>query len=72
MASYCSCSGTGSASQKVTIPAVPVPIPAPYLDHRKLIFPKFVWKNLAFLHSKLFNKENIYRINFITFIVKCE
>ncbi len=39
---------------------VPVPVPAPYLDHKKQIFQqKKIWKNFAFLHSKLFYKEKV-------------
>jgi hypothetical protein len=30
-----------------------------YLDHKKQIFQKNLWKNLSFLHSKLFYKEKI-------------
>jgi hypothetical protein len=36
---------------------VPVPVPAPYLDHKKQIFPNKFWNFFAFLHSKLFYEE---------------
>jgi hypothetical protein len=29
--------------EKITVP-VPVPVPAQYLDHKKQIFPKKIWK----------------------------
>jgi hypothetical protein len=32
---------------------VMVPVPVPYLDYKKQIFQKKIWKNFAFLHSKL-------------------
>ncbi len=47
-----------------------VPVPVPYLDHKKHSFQQKFWKTLAFLHSKPFHKEKIYK--FIKFIVKCE
>jgi hypothetical protein len=40
---------------------VPVPVPAPYLDHKKQIFQKNFGNFLAFLHSKLFYKEKVYK-----------
>ncbi len=49
-------SGSGSFSWKVT-----VPVPAPYLDHKKQIFGKNLWKIFAFLLCKLFYKENVYK-----------
>jgi hypothetical protein len=45
---------------KVTAP-VPVPIPAPYLDHKKQIFQEYFWNFFAFLHSKLYYKEKVYK-----------
>ncbi len=38
-----------------------VPVPAPYLDHKKQIFQKKFWNFFAFLHSKLFYKEKVYK-----------
>jgi hypothetical protein len=29
--------------EKITVPVL-VPVPAPYLDHKKLIFQKKIWK----------------------------
>jgi hypothetical protein len=40
---------------------VPVPVPAPYLDHKKQIFQEKFWNFFAFLHSKLFYKEKVYK-----------
>jgi hypothetical protein len=44
--------------EKIT---VPVPVPAPYLDHKKLIFQKKIWKFFGFLLSKLFYKEKVHK-----------
>jgi hypothetical protein len=46
-----------------TFEKVPVPVPAPYmyLDHRKQIFQNKFWNFFAFLHSKLFYKEKVYK-----------
>ncbi len=38
---------------------VPVPVPTPYLDHKKHRFKKISWKLVAFLHRKLFYKQNL-------------
>ncbi len=38
---------------------VPFPVPAPYLDHKKQIFPEKCLNFFAFLHSKLFYKEKV-------------
>jgi hypothetical protein len=51
--SYGSCSG--SYCLKVT-----VPVPAPYLDHEKQIKKK-IRKYFAFLLSKLFYMEKVYK-----------
>ncbi len=48
----------GSYFWKVT---VPVPVPAPYLDHKKPIFLLKSEIFFAFLHSKLFYKEKVYK-----------
>jgi hypothetical protein len=40
---------------------VPVPVPAPYLDHKKQIFQEYLLNFFAFLHSKLFYKEKVYK-----------
>jgi hypothetical protein len=40
---------------------VPVPAQAPYLDHKKQIFQKNYGKFFAFLLSKLFCKEKVYK-----------
>jgi hypothetical protein len=41
---------------------VPVPVPAPYLDHKKQIFLKKILDIFfAFLHSKRFYKEKVYK-----------
>ena len=41
---------------------VPVPVPAPYLDHKKQIFQnKNVDFFFAFLLSKVFYKEKVYK-----------
>ena len=45
--------------EKIKVP-VPVPIPAPYLDHKKQIFQKKIWKFFDFLLSKLFYKEKVH------------
>jgi hypothetical protein len=51
---------------------VPAPVLVPYLDHRKHSFPKSLWENLAFLHSKLFHKEKIdYFHQIHNFILLC-
>jgi hypothetical protein len=39
---------------------VPVPVPAPYIDDKKQILKK-IGKNIAFLLSKLFYKEKVYK-----------
>jgi hypothetical protein len=44
--------------EKVT---APVPVPTPYQDHKKQIFQKKCWKFFAFLLSKLFYKEKVYK-----------
>jgi hypothetical protein len=44
--------------EKVT---VPVPVSAPYLDHKKQIFQKKLWKFFDFLLSKLFYKEKVHK-----------
>ncbi len=44
--------------EKVTFP---VPVPAPYLDHKKQIFPKKCWKFFWLLLSKLFYKEKVHK-----------
>ena len=44
--------------EKVTIP---VPVPAPYLDHKKQIFQKNFGIFFAFLLSKVFYKEKVYK-----------
>ncbi len=49
-------SGSGSYFWKVT-----VPVPAPYLDHKKLIFQENFWNFFAFLPSKLYSKEKVYK-----------
>jgi hypothetical protein len=46
--------------EKVTA-TFPVPVPAPYLDHKKQIFKKNFGKSFAFLLSKLFYKEKVYK-----------
>ncbi len=60
-------SGSGSYFWKVT---VPVPVPSPYLDHKKQIFQEKCWTFFAFLPSKLFYKEKVYKFQQI--YVKCE
>ncbi len=54
--------------EKVTVP-VPVPVPAPYLDHKKQIFKKKLWKFFDFLLVCFTWKKFI---NFNKFMVKCE
>jgi hypothetical protein len=39
---------------------VTVPVSAPYLDHKKQIFPKKIWNFFDFLLSKLFYKEKVH------------
>ncbi len=51
-------SGFGSYFWKVP---VPVPVPAPYLDHKKQIFLLEFGNLFAFLHSKLFYEEKVYK-----------
>jgi hypothetical protein len=46
--------GSGSDFRQVT-----VPVPVPYFDPKKQFFKKKLGKNLAFLHSKLFYKDEI-------------
>jgi hypothetical protein len=47
-----------STFEKVT---VPVPVPAPYLDHKKQIFPKNNVNFFDVLLSKLFYKEKVHK-----------
>ncbi len=50
--------GSGSYFWKKVM--VPVSVPAPYVDHKKQIFPEKFWNFfLAFLHSKLFYKGKV-------------
>ncbi len=39
-----------------------VPVPAPYLDHKKPVFQKKIGIFFAFLLSKLFYKEKVYKL----------
>jgi hypothetical protein len=48
--------GSGSYFSKVT-----VPVPAPYLDHKKQKKKKSLFFIFAFLLSKLFYKEKVYK-----------
>jgi hypothetical protein len=57
--SYGSGSGSGSYFWKVT---VPVPVPAPYLTIKSKIFKKNLGIFFAFLPSKLFYKEKVYKL----------
>ncbi len=50
--------GSGSGFWKVM---VPVPVPAPYLNHKKQIFQKNFGIFFAFLLSKVFYKEKVYK-----------
>ncbi len=62
-------SGPLPTFEKVTVP-VPFPAPYMYLYHRKQIFQNKFWNFFAFLHSKLFYKEKVYKFQQIC--LKCE
>jgi hypothetical protein len=59
----------------VTVPTfekvmVPVPVPAPYLDHKKEIIQKKIWKFFCLYIVSCFSRKKFK--NFNKFIVKCK
>ncbi len=69
-------SGSGSNFWKVMVPVstfekVTVPVPAPYLDRKKQIFQKNLWKFFLTLYLvSCFTRKKLININ--KFLVKCE
>ncbi len=56
--------------EKITVPVL-VPVPAPYLDHKKQIFQKKIWKFfLTFYLVSCFTRKKF--MNFNKYLVKCE